>query len=274
MKHSSPQCGFLRRGLLLAAAGLLGGLALGLPVALAARQDPPKPAEKSAPSKDLRVLFVGNSYCYVNTLPEMLVELAKSRPGGVQISVESVTPGGATMKQHFESTGAFEKIRAGGFTHVVLQGQSLEPVAQPDEFQEFAGKLALQAKQAGAKVVFYQTWARREGSKEYGESWSGGTPKKLQEGLSQAYAKAAKLSGGSVARVGDAWRALLDGKEPLQLFAEDGSHPALPGTYLAACVFYETLTGASCLELDGRREGLGAKDALRLRKTAHALAAK
>ena len=251
-----------RRRLLLAAACLLASLL----AASSFAQEAKKPA-----SKALRVLFVGNSYCYVNDLPGMLRDLAKSQPKGVQIEVESVTPGGVGLKQHFESTGALEKIRAGGFTHVVLQGQSLEPISRPLEFQGFARKLAAEIKAADAEVVFYQTWARREGAKEYEKSWSGGTPEKMQAGLSESYARAAKGQG-RVARVGDAWSAALAEKDPPGLFDEDGSHPSLAGTYLAACVFYETLSGKSCLELEQRPDSISPQLAQRLRKCAHTVA--
>ncbi len=263
-----------RRGFLLASAGLFAALFLGMSVAHAASQDPPAKRSKAASRKDLKVLFVGNSYCYVNELPKLLGDLAKSDPKGPQISFESVTPGGASLKQHFESTGALEKIRAGGFTHVVLQGQSLEPVANPEEFQTYARKLAEEVKKSGAKVVFYQTWARRSDATEYAEAWSGGTREKLQDGLSAAYAKAAADFGGRVARVGDAWRVVLDSKDPPNMFETDGSHPSLAGTYLAGCVFYETLTGKSCLGLELEREGLDSKTAEKLRAAAHSLTAK
>ncbi len=254
--------------------GILAAGFLGIPAAGAALQAPPAKSAKAAPSKDLKVLFVGNSYCYVNELPKLLGDLAKSDAKGPQISFESVTPGGVTLKQHFETTGALEKIRAGGFTHVVLQGQSLEPVANPEEFQTFARKLAEEVQKSGAKVVFYQTWARQTGAKEYGEAWSGGTREKLQDGLSAAYTKAAADFGGRVARVGDAWRIVLDAKDPPIMFETDGSHPSIAGTYLAACVFYETLTGRSCLALEAVREGLDLKTAEKLRTVAHSIFAK
>jgi hypothetical protein len=263
-----------RRALVFAVAGVFAALLLGLAAARAAAQDPPTPVEQPAVGKELRVLFVGNSYCSVNGLPTLLAELAQSDPRGPKIAVESVTPGGATLKQHFESTGALEKLRNGTYTHVVLQGQSLEPLANPEEFLTFAEKLAEEAVKRGSKVVFYQTWARREGSAEYRKPWSGGTTEKMQRGLSAAYAKAAASCGARVAPVGDVWSAALAVEDPPKLFDADGSHPSQAGTYLAACVFYETLTERSCLELEAQRKGLAAKDAARLRKLAHASAAK
>jgi hypothetical protein len=274
MNHQQRSNRSARRALLCLAIGWLSLLIVGSSGASAAWQIPSAPVAKSKSDKELRVLFVGNSYCYVNDMPQLLSDLAKSKPNGVQIAVQSVTPGGATIKQHFESTGALKTIRAGGFTHVVLQAQSLEPLSHPELFQTFARKLALEVEESKATAVFFQTWARKAGAAEYQQAWSGGTPARMQAGLSDAYAKAAADSPAQVARVGDAWRALLDQKDPLELFSEDGSHPSLAGSYLAACVFYERLTGESCVELDAKREGLSAADAKRLRQLAHERAAK
>lgn len=238
---------------------------------VAARADDPPPAQAAPTRKELSILFVGNSYTYVNDLPARLVELAKSDARGVSIRTESVATGGATMAQHHATSGALAKIRAGGFTHVVLQGQSLEPLTRPAEFSEFARKLCDEAEKAGAQVVLYQTWARREKAPEYAEPWSGGTPKRMQKALNEAYAKVAEGTRAKIARVGEAWAAALARPKPPELFDADGSHPALAGTYLAACVFYETILDADVRERDVAPEGLDAKLAKELRAVAHGL---
>lgn len=237
----------------------------------AARADDPPAAQTAPARRELAILFVGNSYTYVNDLPARLVELAKDDARGPTIRTESVTPGGATMAQHHATSGALAKIRAGGFTHVVLQGQSLEPLTRPAEFSEFARKLCDEAEKAGAQVVLYQTWARRDKAAEYAESWSGGTPKRMQKALNEAYAKVAEGTRARIARVGEAWAAALARPKPPELFDADGSHPALAGTFLAACVFYETITDGDVRKREVAPEGLDAKLAKDLRAIAHGL---
>lgn len=46
-----------------------------------------------------------------------------------------------------------------------------------------------------------------------------------------------------VAPVGLAWQSILKLDWGTELYHQDGSHPSAAGTYLAACVFYATLTG-------------------------------
>jgi PKD repeat protein len=45
----------------------------------------------------------------------------------------------------------------------------------------------------------------------------------------------------TIAPVGVAWKNMRDSFPSVNLYAGDGSHPSLHGSYLAACVFYSTL---------------------------------
>ena len=253
-----------RRGLLAAAVGLVAVVLLGA-------QAPKAAPEGAAPEKVARVLFVGNSYTYANDLPKLVQELAAADRGAPRVETEMVAPGGTTLEQHCTTTGALAKVREGKFTHVVIQGQSLETLTQPEKFQKHAKELADAAREAGSKVVFYQTWARRADAKEYAEKWSTGAPKSMQIAISEAYAKAASSGRGELARVGDAWRGLIESKDPPPLFDEDGSHPSIAGTYLAGCVIYEAISARDCTKIELAREGLDSKLAARLRKAAHSV---
>ena len=104
--------------------------------------------------------------------------------------------------------------------------------------------------EAGAQTVFYETWGRRDGDKMNAHLFP--TYEKMQYALSQAYAKAAKIYDARVAPVGQTW-ALVRKKHPdlgIKLYRGDGSHPAGPGAYLAACVFYAALFDADPSKVD------------------------
>ena len=45
-----------------------------------------------------RALFIGNSYTYMNSLPELINQIAISK--GNSLIYESHTPGGSTLMQH------------------------------------------------------------------------------------------------------------------------------------------------------------------------------
>jgi hypothetical protein len=210
---------------------------------LAASDGAPDRAAPDAEPASVRVLFIGNSYTFVNDLPGMVNKLSKAAGAGPTIVASALTGGGATLEDHWETTGAVSEIKKATWDVVVLQGQSVEPLYDPTSFGKHAQLLAGAVKQAGASLVLFETWARQAGHADYGYAWSGGDPKAMQAKLAAAYGSVAKALGGEVAPVGDAWEASLASHPKLPLFQADGSHPSWHGTYLAACVFYAVLAG-------------------------------
>lgn len=242
-------------------AGACGGRRDAPPAAVDAVTADAAASADAAPPRT--VLFVGNSYTYVNDLPAEVAAVAA--PGAPLVTAAS-TVGGATLADHWNGA-AHAAIDAGGHAVVVLQGQSLEPLFDPTGFATHADLLAGAATAAGATVVFYDTWARRAGDAVYADPASGGSPDAMQDGLTAAYRAAATRAGGRLAPVGEARRLALREQPAIELFDPDGSHPSPAGTYLAAAVFAEVLTGAP--PTDAPRLGLDDATRATLRAIAH-----
>ena len=237
------------------------------PDAADATWDGPLDVAQDTELPTLRVLFVGNSYTFVNDLPGWVERLANSA-GVTSIETDSRAVGGATLQNHWATPETMTAIGDGTWDFVVLQGQSVEPLAAPNGFFEYGALLAEQASGAGATPVFFETWARVQGDALYAESWSGGSPTAMQQGLRDAYGQAAATSGGIVAPVGDAWETVLSLHPGITLHSSDGSHPTEHGTYLAACVFYGTLTGNASLGIEDRPSSVSEADAEMLQSVA------
>ena len=75
------------------------------------------------------VLFIGNSYTYVNDLPNLVKEIALSF--GDTLIHDSSTPGGANFNGHSSSAQTLAKINQQQWDYVVLQAQSQEPAFSP-----------------------------------------------------------------------------------------------------------------------------------------------
>lgn len=197
--------------------------------------DPEAPDVVATPRPALRVLFVGNSYTAFHDMPGLLSRIAQSANEGPTISTEMAVLGGATLHRHWEDfAGARTRIAEGGWTHVVLQGQSQEPTGSGREgFLTHAKLLGDAVTEVGARPTWFVTFA-------YGNA-----SRTMQDDLSSAYAEAARSVPGSLlACVGEAFRATAKAHPEIVLRESDQSHPSLDGSYLAASTFYVALTGA------------------------------
>jgi hypothetical protein len=200
-------------------------------------------AKKAAePLPELRVLFIGNSFTYVNDLPKMLADLAAAghqRP----IHWEQETPGGYTLEKHWQEGKALAKIQSRAWDFVVLQDQSQRPLVEPRSLVEYGTKFDREIRKCGAKTILYMTWANQDRPEN-------------QTAIRKAYQNLAEALPAELAPVGTAWEMALKADKHLVLHAQDRKHPSPTGTYLGACVFYATIFGQSPEGLPGGMAGL------------------
>jgi hypothetical protein len=215
-----------------------------------------------------RILFVGNSYTYVNDLPNRVLAIAGSIGFEPPVEVATIAFGGAWLQDHAANPDTLAAIAGGGYDYVVLQEQSYLPVVDPGTFIAAVETLAAAAIDAGAEPALFETWARAEGNELYTGDLAGYTPATMQAALRDAYTEAATLTGAEYLPVGDTWEETLAAYPDMPLFAADGSHPSQHGTYLAACVIFAALTGASLDGAGGEPDGVPAEDAAILRELA------
>jgi len=232
--------------------GLL--VCVGLCVAGCASELASQPAGE-VPSR-LRVLFVGNSYTFCNDLPGTVAKLAAAAEPPVDVHAEHFTKGGWSLEMHWNAGGALKRIGEGDWDVVVLQDKSTGPVESPDSMKAHAAKFDAEIRKAGARTVFYMTWARQH------------IPTMIETLAKEYDARVAELNA-TVAPVGRAWQAALAERPERGLHVEDKSHPNQHGTYLAACVFYATLTGRDPRGLpNAGLDEVGADDAAFLQRIA------
>ena len=172
-----------------------------------------------------RLLFIGNSYTYVNGGIDKQLE-------GLALSTETarIAVGGYTLEKHWNDGNALQTIRNGGWKYVILQEQSQTPVFDRSNFDEFAAAFDKEIKRSGAKTVLLMTWERPD------SRGSGVTT----ANLAAAYRALGSRLDAKVAPAGLAFARALREKPGLLLYSQDG-HPTMYGTYLAACVLYGTI---------------------------------
>lgn len=204
------------------------------------------PARRAPKKETASVLFIGNSYTYVNDLPGVVAAMAKA--GKPKLKTQSYTAGGAALIEFWEEpehAKARELVKQGGFDYVVLQDQSVTPCSSPQWTLKFGGKWAQLAQFGKSKPVFFLTWAHRTPD---GSAFDAA----MQDELTAVYRRVARENDALLAPVGEAWRRWYQKHPNESLHTDDGSHPNALGTYLAGCVFYAVLTGKSAVGLPCR----------------------
>lgn len=199
------------------------------------------PDKAAAPA--LRVLLVGNSYTKFNMLPVLLERIARNVPGGPKVRVDAVAHGGYTLRRHWLKSQAKQRIRFGRYTHVVLQGHSMRPIDKTEEMAEYVGRFADLASQQGARVILYETWARRADARLYRERADIASPADMQQRVTGTYQRLAASNDARLAPVGSLFMESIAARPDLNLYRNDAAHPSIRGSYLAACALYAAITG-------------------------------
>jgi len=198
-----------------------------------------------------RVLFVGNSYTYVNDLPVMFKNLSTSL--GKTVYTDMSAPGGYSLEQHLTNPETLLKISAGNWNYVILQEQSQMPTIEYYKYfstYPSARKLDSLIKSYNSSTMFFMTWGRRYGGIQCIDtscSPSFVNFSHMQDTLSAAYIAIANELNASICQAGNVWRQSVNTDSSVVLWDSDFSHPSVAGTYLTACAFYSKVFHTSSI---------------------------
>ena len=171
-----------------------------------------------------RVLFVGNSLTYYNDMPDLVSRLADGDPGAKPLFAVSFTGPGWSIRRSERDEKLRALLRDHAWDAVVVQEHSQLAFSSPSEVgaesKPYVLRLQQLAAARGARLVIFMNW-----------------PTRYRGDLAD------QLEFERVAPFGPAWDEALRRQPGLDLVAEDGRHPNLAGSYLAACVVYATVTG-------------------------------
>jgi hypothetical protein len=196
------------------------------------------PAAAQSPERPARILFIGNSFTYVNDVPGIVAGFARAA-GLRQPICRSVVAGGFSLEDHWDKGAAQKVLEEEKWDFVVLQqGPSASPEGR-GLLIRYARRFAPLIGKAGAKPALYMVWPSTARLRDFGD-------------VSDSYRLAAQDIGGVLLPAGDAWR-IAEKKAPgLKLYSADGLHPTPAGSYLAAAVIYARLFDKSPAGLPSR----------------------
>lgn len=221
-----------------------------------------------------RVLFLGNSYTYVNDLPTMLANLANA--DGNTLIKDQNTPGGYQLVQHAANAVTISKIFSQDWDFVVLQEQSQKPsfsdAQVASDVYPYAAQLDSMIKQNNSctKTAFFMTWGRKYGDQMNCASYPPVcTFLGMQARLRKSYLEMGYNHDAPVAPVGEAFKNSMTADSSIDLYSSDYSHPSVYGSYLAACVFYATLYQKTPVGVNWRPSAIDSLEADFLQNIAH-----
>jgi hypothetical protein len=195
------------------------------------------------------VLFIGNSFTFMNSMPFMFRDIAESQ--GKKIFVDTVVEGGKDFDYHAHSDETYQAIKSRKWDYVIIQGHSNE-LAQPESIVNkkslpFAKQIvdSIRANSSCTQVVLYMTWGYKNGNPK----WSAvATYDSMQERITNQYMRFADLLNARIAPIGEVWKTIRKNYAGLNLYHPDNIHPSFEGSYLISSTFYTTIFGESPIE--------------------------
>jgi len=175
----------------------------------------------------MRVLFIGNSLTASNNLPEVVARLAGADQHARPI-VQMVAVGGFSLEDHWNKGDAQRAIAGSRWDVVLLQQGPSALLESRALLVEYTRRFDSVIRKAGARPALYMVWPSSDRRPD-------------ARGVSQSYRAAAKAVNGLLFAAGDAWSLVIQKHPELRLYSEDGLHPTMAGTYLAALVIYQGL---------------------------------
>jgi fibronectin type 3 domain-containing protein len=205
-----------------------------------------------SPGTPIKVLFIGNSLTFVNSVPQMIQALATDAGEARAFEWSAVSPNwqvksGASLTYHSANTtdpspGATARIQAGGWDFVVLQELSSEPVCNQTAFNSAVSSFNTIIKNTNASIrtVLHLNWVRTDTTATFPCVQYSSGPMNLLEQNTRSAADALPTN----AKIVPAGRAFDTAKTQfpgIPLLQSDGLHATPEGSYLAAATYYSLL---------------------------------
>jgi hypothetical protein len=213
-----------------------------------------------------RLLFLGHSLTYYNEMPEMVAKMADSADSPIRYEITMSAFPNAGLDNHWNNRRTRELLSQGGWDRVIAQPKrTYQREGADSRLHFYANKLLVgTAKRPPAIVIsqqpsddFYRQENRSTSRAEDGRM--------LQENLRGL----AIATGADVIDVATVWERVRTEQLPFSLY-QDGNHPSLEGSYLAALVIYANLSNSGVDRVTYVPWGMSSDDAALLRSKVQA----
>ena len=192
--------------------------------------------------EQIKILFIGNSYTHMNDMPFIFKKIAKKE--GKNVLVEMNTENSATFNIHSQRKSVYKSINKRKWDIVIFQGFSRElstdlEIIDSTSLPYFTTLIdSVRINNPCTKVLLYNTWGYKDGYK-YSEDIN--TYTKMSNRVLDGYHYISGLFDIAIVPVGQVWKNTRVNYPNLNLYTDDGQHPNLKGSYLAASTFYSSI---------------------------------
>lgn len=176
----------------------------------------------------LRLLFIGNSLTYTNDLPDMVGKLLE-RAGVAVEEIDTEARPDYGLPDHWLSKTTLKAIASGAWDIVIMQQGPSATEGRP-YLLEYTGLFAAEIRKAGGRPALYMVWPSAARLRDF-------------PGVVDSYKTAAMQNDAQLFPVAVAWMAAWRQDPKLRLYGRDGFHPSRLGTYLAALVIFQQISG-------------------------------
>lgn len=191
-------------------------------------------------NKTIRLLFVGNSLTYTNDVPALVKELGQNDSVLIQYKIMAYPDYG--LDDHLAEGKVQNEIETGNYTYVIVQqGPSALPASQTALIQSVKKFQELCNQTKHTKLAVYMVWPSKARLFDLDQ-------------VIDSYRNAAVKNNALICPAGLAWKKTWLVNPSISLYGEDGFHPNLSGSILAAMTIYGKLVGKSGIELINHRK--------------------
>ena len=192
-------------------------------------------------------LFIGNSYTYYNNFCATFTNLCRS--AGKNVYVRQVTKGRHSLFQaanpkDLEGSRVRHLLTTQKWDYVILQERHNFPIKKPKRMSKAIRSLAPYIEASGAQMILFMNWAPLKGHGDYRRLASiVPTKAAYEQKLTEVFETFAAENDAVVSPVGLAFAQSQKKHPGIRLIRRDKSHPTAAGSYLSACVIFQTLFG-------------------------------
>lgn len=188
-----------------------------------------------------KVLFIGNSLTYYNSMPETFESIANSLGNSTEVTVYA--PGGTGFVNHVTDQNVYNYFKQGDWDYIVLQPGSNESPGYSFPIEETLDRAkmlndSIVEYNPCAKVLYYEISYGVWGNSPANLATYNTTMDLIKDNISIL----ADSTETFFAPVGEAFRTSWNADLTNMLWGSPGDiHPNAKGSYLAACVFYSSI---------------------------------